>query len=157
MKIDTTPLDTTLRTGLLSRVELARIRSYGQVRRAYVQRDKRVRLVTTEQPLQVVAPSTDYACQWAVQPQTKAYGTRSRGFYDAQFHLLLCSEEPELMEAVLGKLTELDCVVRQINADTLQVLRSGWELAVGSEKNYPPEWWAWQFRGELKNVLPIAC
>ena len=144
--------------------------NHGQVMAVYAQGDKRNRLMNLGE-LGVATPGTAPAAKllgieskavtqlaWLLETlvpvdQARTYGTGGRGRYAATVTLLILSRQADTLGIVLETLSgPYDVQVTNVDANTLRVLREGWLVEAGQDKNYDPALMAWAVRCRINNV-----
>ncbi|GAB3164739.1 hypothetical protein [Telluribacter humicola] len=165
MKLNLTQVSEGLKSSLTPLCQ-QQIIHHGQVQSVYHQGDKRNRLQTLTEPIQIVGieSKADTQLAWlaeSMQPVTKAktYGTGGRDQYTATLTLLVLSRKSETLQALLTALAgPYDVQVTNVDLNTLRVIREGWLMEVGQEKNYDPSLYAWAVRCQFAQVqLMSVC
>jgi hypothetical protein len=132
---------------------------HGQVQAVYAQGDKRNRLMSLTEPVKLVGIESKAQTQMAwlidtLQPvEGRSYGTGGGRLFTATASLLVLSRQSDTLGVVLDALAgPYDVTVTQVDANTLRVLREGWLVDVGQDKNYDPALLAWAVRCRINNV-----
>ncbi|MPR36637.1 hypothetical protein [Salmonirosea aquatica] len=132
---------------------------HGQAQAVYHQGDGRNRLMTLSDPIKMVGIEGKAQTQLAWLAETlvgvegRSYGTGGTNLFTATVSLLVLSRQSDTLGVLLQVLSgSYDVQVTGVDMNTLRVIREGWLVDVGKDKNYDPALLAWNIRCRINNV-----